>query len=559
MPARAAAGAAAELHGRAARWYAAHGLESTRCGTPSRPPTGTSRSRSWPGTGSSCSCTASAGAIRALVGQLPPERLAERTPSWPPRWPARRSTSATSTPPSGHLAHAELGAERVPSRGGARTWRRWRSRAWPRPAGGRLRGARWRRPTRCWPRPPGHDELADDARRALVHALLGRSGAVGAPARSRRRGADDGRLAGRRPRGWTTSRSCALSDLALLDVMVHGPAGDRRHAHDAIAARRAARLVAHPADRVRARGARAVGVLRPAHERGRRAAGARPGRRRAHCTCASCTSSSSTSRRACRRARPSRARACARSTRYEVAPPPRDAAAVRARLARHDAFAAAGRRRASCPRPARRWRRVRDEPWLRDRRDVRAAALAGGEPAEAAEHAGGRASRGQAGDARRRQRRARTLLAVACDEAGEPGRAGNALEAALELAETTGHRWPFIELGRRMDALLRRQIRSRHGASRRRRRAAGRVRRPRARAPCRRAAAGAAERPRAGDPALPADVALQPRDRGGAVRHDQHGQDAPALDLPQARRRPPARGSRARARPTAPQRWSRRR
>jgi LuxR family maltose regulon positive regulatory protein len=50
------------------------------------------------------------------------------------------------------------------------------------------------------------------------------------------------------------------------------------------------------------------------------------------------------------------------------------------------------------------------------------------------------------------------LEAIARDAAGEPG-AGCALESALALAEVNRHRWPFIELGRRMEALLRQQIR----------------------------------------------------------------------------------------------------
>jgi LuxR family maltose regulon positive regulatory protein len=51
------------------------------------------------------------------------------------------------------------------------------------------------------------------------------------------------------------------------------------------------------------------------------------------------------------------------------------------------------------------------------------------------------------------------LEAIARDAAGEPGRAGEALERARELAEQTGHRWTFLEAGRRVESLLRRQIR----------------------------------------------------------------------------------------------------
>ena len=52
------------------------------------------------------------------------------------------------------------------------------------------------------------------------------------------------------------------------------------------------------------------------------------------------------------------------------------------------------------------------------------------------------------------------LEAIARESAGEPGRAAEALERALELAERSGHRWTFLEGGRRVEALLRRQIRN---------------------------------------------------------------------------------------------------
>jgi len=52
------------------------------------------------------------------------------------------------------------------------------------------------------------------------------------------------------------------------------------------------------------------------------------------------------------------------------------------------------------------------------------------------------------------------LLALAHAENGEPQAAAAALEGALALAEVNRHRWPFLELGRRMEDLLRGQIRS---------------------------------------------------------------------------------------------------
>jgi LuxR family transcriptional regulator, maltose regulon positive regulatory protein len=53
-----------------------------------------------------------------------------------------------------------------------------------------------------------------------------------------------------------------------------------------------------------------------------------------------------------------------------------------------------------------------------------------------------------------------TLHAIAHDESGDAAAANRALERALDHAERFGHRWPFIEAGRRMEALLRAQIRA---------------------------------------------------------------------------------------------------
>jgi LuxR family maltose regulon positive regulatory protein len=54
---------------------------------------------------------------------------------------------------------------------------------------------------------------------------------------------------------------------------------------------------------------------------------------------------------------------------------------------------------------------------------------------------------------------AMVLLAVAHDEAGAPADASRTVEQALEEAERTGHRWPFVEAGRQIEGLLQRQIR----------------------------------------------------------------------------------------------------
>jgi LuxR family maltose regulon positive regulatory protein len=51
------------------------------------------------------------------------------------------------------------------------------------------------------------------------------------------------------------------------------------------------------------------------------------------------------------------------------------------------------------------------------------------------------------------------LRAIAHDEVGNQAEAAGAVEQALELAERSGHRWAFLEAGRRMEALLRAQVR----------------------------------------------------------------------------------------------------
>jgi LuxR family maltose regulon positive regulatory protein len=53
-----------------------------------------------------------------------------------------------------------------------------------------------------------------------------------------------------------------------------------------------------------------------------------------------------------------------------------------------------------------------------------------------------------------------TLLALAHAREREPAAAARVLDRALALAAETGVRWPFVELGAPMEALLRRRLRS---------------------------------------------------------------------------------------------------
>ena len=132
------------------------------------------------------------------------------------------------------------------------------------------------------------------------------------------------------------------------------------------------------------------------------------------------------------------------------------------------------------------------------------------------------------------------LEAIAQDTAGAPGRASEAIERALAHAERTGHRWTFVEGGRRIEGLLRARIRQ--GTAHRA--VAGELLAAFEERDCERRTVAPlleplSERECAILRYLP-DDALQPRDRGRAVRDHEHGQDAPAQHLPQARRRSPA-------------------
>ena len=189
---------------------------------------------------------------------------------------------------------------------------------------------------------------------------------------------------------------------------------------------------------------------------------------------------------------------------------------------------------------------VRGEGWL----DVEVTAarllLAAGEPEAAIETLERARAAGAIGVHNVAVLEHAVLEAIARDTAGEPEPAPRGDRARARARR--GERAPVVvHRGRpaRRGAAARPHP-QRHGAPRDRRRAARRVRGARRRAPAGRAAAGAAQRARVRDPALPADDALQPRDRRRAVRDHQHGQDAPAQHLPQARRRSPARSGRAR-------------
>lgn len=101
---------------------------------------------------------------------------------------------------------------------------------------------------------------------------------------------------------------------------------------------------------------------------------------------------------------------------------------------------------------------VREQPWLAVGTATARLALALGEPSEAVEQL----QTTQDLDAVHAVTdvEARALLALAHAENGEPAKAANTLERALAQVEVNRHRWPFLELGRPMEALLRDQIRA---------------------------------------------------------------------------------------------------
>ena len=264
---------------------------STRSSTRWPPATGTSPSRSSPSTGSSSTCAATRPRSARSSPRCRAERLRDRRRAGrrarlrgarrrrhrrggaPPR--ARRAPRPRACPTPRRRRYLEtMALARLAT---ARLRRRLRGRdRGRRRAARRGRGARRRLRRRA----PG--ARARDARRGRA---VGRTGST-ARARSSRKAV----TLARAERGSTTSRSSALSDLSLLDVMIAGPArrpgsrarGDR--------ARGAARLADDPADDLRAHGARARRVLRPAAGRGRGASGARRARSPPRSACARWTS-----------------------------------------------------------------------------------------------------------------------------------------------------------------------------------------------------------------------------------------------------------------------------
>ena len=301
-----------------------------------------------------------------------------------------------------------------------------------------------------------HAGGSDGARQALVHAMLGETALWGH--RRDRAGEELTRAVTlARLHGLDYVAVSALSDLALLDVMNRGPAGDQGHAREAIelAARRGWAGIPQTACAHTALALATFFDLRPTeaaeHLEHAVAASGQVRRRQLAFVVAHLA------------ARLHGATGSPREGlrildeyellhRHGAAPPyePASLAAMRARL-----LIAAGETEAAAAAIA----PAHGAPWLVvDIAEARLA-LTAGEPAEAVEILVAAQRDGKTGTHAVTDVERAVLEAVAHDEAGEPAAAARALEEALALVEVNRHRWPFLELGRRMEELLRRQIR----------------------------------------------------------------------------------------------------
>ncbi len=160
-------------------------------------------------------------------------------------------------------------------------------------------------------------------------------------------------------------------------------------------------------------------------------------------------------------------------------------------------------------------------------------ALSAGDPESALVHLGATMARGDRLIVSQRVE-GWALTAVAQDALADHDAASASLEHALETAEPGGFRQALLAQGVALRPVLRRQLRL--GTSHRAfveellvalEDSGGRA--PPARA------SRAADRPRGGRAAVPPDDDVQPRDRRRALCIRQHGQDAPSVDLPEAR------------------------
>jgi LuxR family maltose regulon positive regulatory protein len=441
------------LHLRAARWYAEHGasvdaLEHAVQG------------QAWDlaveivaGHWFDLYVRGNAAAVRRLLRKLPPDRLAQDAELAAAL--ACAALDVGDTEAAGrHLEHAEQASLPEPRR------RRFlETMALAGLATARLQGdfeAAIDAADALLAEAARHGGADDGTREALVRAMLGETALW---AHDLDRAGDELRkaVALARTHGLDYVAVSALGYLGLLDVMVDGPADERGHARQAIdlAARRGWSQIPQTACAHTALALHAFYDLRPAEAAGHleraRSAAAQLHRRQldfivAHLD-ARMQSAAGAPRDGLRVFDDFDAlhRHRGPSQRHEQ----ESVAAMRARL-----HIQAGELDAAAALLA----PIGESPWLAVGTALGRLALARGEAAEAVEVL----ERFRDGWAIHAVSHVEVcaLLALAYDGAGEPSKAQRTLEQALALAETSRHRWPFLELGRHMEELLKRQIRA---------------------------------------------------------------------------------------------------
>lgn len=296
----------------------------------------------------------------------------------------------------------------------------------------------------------------DGAREALVHALLGET-ALWAHDLERAGQELHKAVAGARAHQLDYVAVSALSYLALHDVMLHGPADDQGHGQQAIdlAARRGWCKIPQIACAHAALALAAFFDLRPAvaaeHLERARAAAAQLRRRQldfiiAHLD-ARMRGAAGEPREALRILDDFEALHRHRGPRLKLEPLSMTAMRARLQIQAGDLEGAAA---TLAP--------VRGNGSMAVTAASARLALVTGEPAEAVERL--ELAREQFAIHAVTPVETLALLALAYHENGEPHKATRALEEALAMAEGNRHRWPFLELGRPMEELLRHQIRA---------------------------------------------------------------------------------------------------
>ncbi len=398
-------------------------------------------------------------AIRSLVDALPPERLAADA-----ELAAVLACTALDIgdfdAAAAHLARAEAAADALPE---SRRRRYVETMAVAALCRARLEGdfdAALAAADALLAEAGGHSAWSDDRRRALVHAQLG---ATALWAHRLDRAAEElrGAVALARAAGLDHVLITTLSDLGLLEAMVEGPAGAQASAREALAlaAERGWSAIPQTACAHAALAMAAFYDLRT-HEAAEHLERGYAAVAHVHARQVEFVLVHLEARMHGALGRPADGlRALERfALAYRRGAPPRYEHATLCCMRAH-LLAIQGDLEAARAELA----PVAGDPWLVIAVVGARLALAAGDAEAAAELLTG-AGTAEATHAGTRVEAA-VLLAIAYDTANDPARAAGAVERALALAERTGHRWPFLEAGRRMETLLRKQIR--HGTAHR--------------------------------------------------------------------------------------------